>query len=145
MNKDIMTAEEFIEKNKIEDLCFELNDELLTDDIDEFCEEKCYDYNCTTEDELDSFCQSYKKVTVYTKDRFKLTGKFIFEKIQDHLNDNFAFRDNIESLMGKGFFDNVCEEFNKGFETYTTDKFIGFIDLSNEVKEYIQGEMQNEE
>lgn len=144
MTKDIMTAEEFIERNKTEDLCFELDDERLTDDIDEFCEEKYYDYNCTTEAELDNFCQSYKKVTVYTKDRFNLTGKFIFEKIQDHLDDNFAFQDNIESLIGENFFDNICDEFNKKLETYTTDKFIGFMDLSNELKEYIQNEVQND-
>lgn len=53
MTKDIMTVEEFIKRNKTEDLCFELDDELLTDDIDEFCEEKYNDYNCTTEEELE--------------------------------------------------------------------------------------------
>ena len=144
MTEKIMTVEEFIERNKTEDLCFELDDERLTDDIDEFCEEKYNDYNYTTEDELNYFCQYYKKIAVYTKDKFKLTSGFIFENIQDHLDDNFAFQDNIESLIGESFFDNVCEEFNKKFETYTTGDFIGFIDLSNELKNYIQNEVEND-
>lgn len=144
MTKDIMTAQEFIVRNKTEDLCFELDDERLTDDIDEFLEEKYNDYNCITEDELNNFCQYYKKIAVYTKYRFKLTSKFIFESIQDHLDDNFAFQDNIESLTGKSFFDNVCEEFNKRFETYTTDELIGFMDLSKELKEYIEKEVKND-
>ena len=47
-------------------------------------------------------------------------------------------------LIGESFFDNVCEEFNKKFETYTTGDFIGFIDLSNELKNYIQNEVEND-
>ena len=144
MTKDIMTIEEFIERNKTEDLCFVLDDERLTDDIDEFCEEKYHDYNCTTEYELDNFCQYYKKVSVYTKDKFKLTSGFIFENIQDHLVDNYGFEDDIESLLGESFFDNVCEKFNSNFETYTTGKFIGYLDLSNELKKKKKKEVEND-
>lgn len=138
--KDTITVQEFIERNKTEDLCFELDDERLTDDINEFLEEQ---YSYYTDENLDSFCEIFKGVAVYTKDRFKLTGNFIFEDIQDYLEDNFGFQDDIKCLIGKDFFDNICEEFNKKIETYTTDELIGFMDLSKELKEYIEKEVKN--
>ena len=144
MTKDIMTVQEFIERNKTEDLCFELDDERLTDDIDEFLEEQAYYCDNISDEGLKRYCNYFKNVAVYTKDRFKLTGDFIFEDIQDYLEDKFGFQDDIKSLIGKNFFDNICEEFNKKIETYTTDELIGFMDLSKELKEYIEKEVKND-
>lgn len=144
MIKDIMTVQEFIERNKTEDLCFELDDERLTDDINEFLEEQAYYYDGTTDEDFKRYCDYFENVAVYTKDRFKLTGNFIFEEIQNWLEDNYAYQDDVKSLIDNNFFDNVCEEFNKKFETYTVDKLVGFMDLSKELKEYIEKEVKND-
>ena len=144
MTKDIMTAQEFIERNKTEDLCFKLDDERLTDDIDEFLEEQDYYCDNISDEGLKRYCGYFKNVAVYTKDRFKLTGNFIFEDIQDYLEDNFGFQDDIKCLIGKNFFDNICEEFNKKIETYTIGELVGVMDLSKELKEYIEKEVKND-
>lgn len=132
------------------DLCFEdMSQEHLydADSIDDFCESIIEDISCEVDctefqNACDEILERSKCLKVFEKDCFRMTAGSIKEYIQDYANDNFgtAF-DNYEVMFSEKA-DKLLEEFEaellKDNNIYTTGKSVGFIDLSDFVKEAIK-------
>ena len=139
-----ITYEEFLEKNKTEDLCFEISDENLSEDIEDYFSEQLYDV--TTKEEMDVAIKSAKNIIVSTKDRYKLPKDFILEQVSDYLSDNFGYNGYelgyLEEMVGAEVF-KECEkkinEYIKGWYCSGTIKYK--LDASKEVKEYLEEEL----
>lgn len=142
----ILKANDFDKKNKKEDLCFLLNEEMISDDTDEYIEEVS-NYIHTQEDYKRAI-EEAKRIKVYKKDRFKLTPSFLFEQIYDYLSDNYGYDafewGHLEDRIGTKFFDRICNKFNKEFSYYISDDFVCYLDLSENLKMYCEDYLKDE-
>jgi hypothetical protein len=140
----VITYDEFLEKDKTEDLCFEVSDEKISDDLEDYFSEQL-DYVVTKED-VDNAINNAKNIIVSTKDRYKLPKNFILEAVSDYLSDNFGYDayelGYLEDMVGGEVFD-ICEskinEHIKGW--YTSDVIKYKLDASKEVEEYLKEEL----
>lgn len=145
-NKPTITAKEFVKRNKKEDLCFDLEDGILTDDIEERVSIDA-EY-ISSEEDYKSALKRVSHIKVYKKERYKLTPAFLFEQITDDLNDKFGFdtydSGTIEDHVGADFFDKICKKFNKEFSYYTSDEHVCYLDLSKALKDYCEDYLKDE-
>lgn len=144
MSEEItITADEFIEKNKKEDLCFLVGDGKLSDEFEDYFEEnkECVDdYNS-----LQDILENARCIEVYKKDKPNISGTWVAERIQDYLEDNFGY-DSFEygsliSYLGVEFFDGFADKVNKKIYYYTSGEPMYILDLSNEFEKYLKDEM----
>ena len=126
-----ITAKEFVKRNKKEDLCFDLEDGILTDDIEERVSNDAE--SISSKEDYERALKEISHIEVYKKEKYKLTPAFLFEKITDYLGDNLGFdtyeNGTIEERVGADFFDEICKKFNKKFMYYTCDESVCYLDL----------------
>ena len=138
-----ITAKEFIEKNKKEDLCFEICDGKISDDFEDWFEEhkECVEDKKSLEEML----EIASVITVYKKVRFKLDENWVIEHIEDYLTDNWGFdiceNGDICDYVGKDIFKEFARKFNESFDFYITGKQVYSLDLSKEFDEYLKNEL----
>ena len=139
-----------IKQFKKEDLC-----------IEDFSEEHLYDY-CTIEEfyegivndltqetdivEFDNACKSYieqaKHIKVFKKLPIRIDYGWIKNNIEEWYYDNASNIDydyEVElSKKAENLLEKLVKEIHKNNPVYRSGAFIGYIDLSNEVQEYIE-------
>lgn len=124
-----ITSQEFIERNKTEDLCFKVCSKKFSDNFE--------DYFFANDD-----IEKSKKIEVFTKKRYKLTSKFITDAIFKDLKENWNYckklEGNLNDYITDDLFNETVEKFNKNFEYYTGDEFICYLDLSKELAEFLK-------
>lgn len=143
VEKQSITAKEFIEKNEKEDLCFETCDGKISDDFEDWFEEH---KDCVEDkNSLEEMLEIASVITVYKKIRFKLDKNFVIDYIEDYLSDNWGFdiceHGNISDYVGKDIFEEFCNKFNKSFDYYIEGKQVYSLDLSKEFDEYLKDEL----
>lgn len=137
----VLTLEEFEVISQKYDLCFAVSDERLSDDAEEYCFEVSQ-YLKNLED-FKQALERAKKVKLYKKVRYKLSGEFLLEAVQDNLSDCYGYDTDtsgyLEDAIGEHFFDDIAEKFNEKFEWYTSEPVgMGFVDLSRELEDYVK-------
>lgn len=136
-----------LERLEKEDLCFEdINQENLYDynTMDDFFEEEIDAIDEVDPVEFQNACDTLvekcKQLKVFKKDYFRVGAHRIEEYIQDYFDDNYGNSDEYTVFFSE-MAENLLKEFLKTVEhdnqVYTTDKCIGYIDLSEEIKEYL--------
>lgn len=140
---DAITYEKFLELNKTEDLCFEVADGKISDDIEDyFCE---LDYVVTAED-VKAAIISAKQVKIFNKERYKIPKGFIMGFVSDYLTDNFGYdsyeQDSLENIVGEEIFTEFETKLNKELSHLYTS-YVGdyIMDISKEVEEYLKSEL----
>lgn len=139
----LITYNEFIEKDKTEDLCFEIADGNISDDLEDYFSELDY---VVTKDEVITAIRDAKNIEIYKKERYKLPKGLILEDVSSYLEDNFGYNGYelgyLDDMIGSEVFEQ-CEskinEYIKGW--YTTDKVVYRMDASKEVEEYLKEEL----
>lgn len=138
-----------IKQLKKEDLC-----------IEDFSEEHLYDY-CTIEEfyesvvndlsqetdivEFDNACKSYveqaKHIKVFKKLPIRINYDWIVSGIEEWYYDNASCADYDYEVQISEKAENLLEKFvkeiHKNNQVYRSGSFVGYIDLSKEIKEYI--------
>ena len=138
-----ITAKEFIKKNKKEDLCFEVADGKLSDDIEDYFSELDW---VISEDDIKAAINSAKQVKIYEKARYKLPKGILMEWVTDYLTDNFGFdtyeQDTLDNIVGEELFNEFEEKINKEISHLYTSYVGNYImDISKEVEEYLKKEL----
>ena len=138
-----ITAKEFIKKNKKEDLCFEVADGKISDDIEDYFSELDW---VISEDDIKAAINSAKTVKIYEKARYKLPKGILMEWITDYLTDNFGFdtyeQDTLDNIVGEELFNEFEEKINKEISHLYTSYVGNYImDISKEVEEYLKEEL----
>lgn len=138
-----ITAKEFIEKNKKEDLCFEVSDGKISDDIEDYFSELDW---VISEDDIKTAINSAKQVKIYKKERYKLPKGILMEWVTDYLTDNFGFdtfeQDTLDNIVGEELFNEFEEKINKEISHLYTSYMGNYImDISKEVEEYLKKEL----
>lgn len=138
-----ITAKEFIEKNKKEDLCFEVSDGKISDDIEDYFSELDW---VISEDDIKTAINSAKQVKIYKKERYKLPKGILMEWVTDYLTDNFGFdtyeQDTLDNIVGEELFNEFEEKINKEISHLYTSYVGNYImDISKEVEEYLKKEL----
>ena len=135
-----ITSEEFYEKDKTEDLCYEVKEGTVAEDIEDYLDEHS-DIDFDNTEEIQDLIQRSKQIPVYTKERYKIPEGFILDHVKDYLSDNFCYdwyeqgdlplnEDEIKQ------FENQINEKLKNW--YISDKLVYTMDLSKEVEEMIR-------
>lgn len=135
-----------LEQLEKEALCFEdMNQEKLYDSntMDDFFESEIYAINeadpVEFRDACDELVENCKQLKVFKKDYFRIGVHRIEEWIQDYFDDNYGTSDEYTVYFNETT-ENLLKEFLKTVEednqVYTTDECVGYIDLSEEIKEY---------
>ena len=138
-----ITAKEFIKKNKKEDLCFEVADGKISDDIEDYFSELDW---VISEDDIKTAINSAKQVKIYKKERYKLPKGILMEWVTDYLTDNFGFdtyeQDTLDNIVGEELFNEFEEKINKEISHLYTSYVGNYImDISKEVEEYLKKEL----
>ena len=138
-----ITAKEFIKKNKKEDLCFEVADGKISDDIEDYFSELDW---VISEDDIKAAINSAKQVKIYKKERYKLPKGILMEWVTDYLTDNFGFdiyeQDTLDNIVGEELFNEFEEKINKEISHLYTSYVGNYImDISKEVEEYLKEEL----
>lgn len=141
LSNRVLTPEEFEVISQKYDLCFAVSDERISDDVEEYCFEASQ-YLENLED-FNQALERAKKVKLYKKIRYRLSGEFLLEAVQDNLSDCYGYDTDtsgyLEDAIGEHFFDDIAEKFNKKFEWYTSEPVgVGFVDLSRELEDYVK-------
>ena len=139
-----ITYDEFLEKDKTEDLCFEVSDEKISDDLEDYFSEQL-DYIRTKED-VECAINAAKNIIVSTKDRYKLPKGYILENVSDYLSDNFGYDGYelgyLEDMVGAEVFEECEDKINQHIRGwYTSDTIKYKLDASKEVEEYLKESM----
>ena len=139
----IISYDEFIEKDKTEDLCFEIADGKISDDLEDYFSELDY---VTTKDEVVCAIRDAKHIEIMEKERYKIPKGWLIETVSDHLQDNFGYEPYelgyLDEMMGSEAFDECTEKINnfiKGWYTSGVTKYV--MDASKEVEEYLKDEL----
>lgn len=137
-----LTEEEFYKRNEIENICYCLDDVRASDDIEEYFEELCGDFE--NEQDVQDMIENAKNIEVYTKDRIHITSDRIKNWITSYIQDNY---DNEivdqEVYFNEELLEEFVKDFNKRNNGYIADKLIAKLDLSKQVREYIEEEIKN--
>lgn len=132
------------------DLCFEdINDEWLYDynSLDDFLEETINELNNNCDpveyiNACESAIEKSKHLTVCEKDYFYFSEDRLAEIIQDYGEDNFgtSFEDYEVTITNKAqeLIKELCYEINEHNKIYHAGSMVGFIDLSNLLKQKIE-------
>lgn len=141
MENKIFTEEEF---NKT-DYCYELSDEKLSDDIEEYIED-IYVNDTTPQYEIEQIIENAKEIIVYEKDYIQITSGHIEGYLQDYFEDNYYCSyfdfDVIEQTGIKSLIEEISKKVNESKCWYTSGEKVGYLDLSKQVKEYIESEIK---
>lgn len=139
MEDKIFTEEEF---NKT-DYCYELNDEVLSDDTDEYIEKKNDNISdLTIQYEIDKIIENAKKIIVYEKDYIQISKGYIEQYLQDYFEDNYFCSyydfDVIEQTGIMPLIEEISKKIKESKCWYRAGKQVGYLDLSKQLKEYIE-------
>lgn len=138
-----ISYEEFLRIDKTEDLCFEVADGKISDDIEDYFSELDW---VTSEDDIKAAINSAKQVKIYEKARYKLPKGILMEWVTDYLTDNFGFdtyeQDTLDNIVGEELFNEFEEKINKEISHLYTSYVGNYImDISKEVEEYLKEEL----
>lgn len=135
----IITEEEFY-KNEY---CYELNDEKLSHEIEEYTEEiDGYICDITTQEEKDKIIEDSKKIKVYKRDYARISSGRIEQFIEDYFEDNYGCSysdfDIVEQTGVRNLIEKISNKIEKSKCFYIAGELVGYIDLSKYVKEYFE-------
>ena len=135
----VITYEEFLKDE--EDLCFEINDEKITDDLEEWIAENCE--NIYTEEEKQQTIDSAKRIVVSTKERYKIPKGYILEQVSSFLEDNFGYDSyelgGLEDAVGGEVFEECENKINQHIKGWYTSGYLRYVmDASKQVEEYFK-------
>lgn len=123
---------------EVNDYCLFYNN-FVCDDTEELLDKI---YTNTREEDYDTLPVKCKQIKVYTKDRMKLPQNYIMEWIEDYLADNYGYDSyecgSIEDYLGKEMFIEFTNKVNKNIPWYILGEQVDTIDLSKEMKEYLE-------
>ena len=143
----IINYNEFLEKDKTEDLCFEVDDGKISDDLEDYFYEQL-DY-VNTKEEIELAINAAKHIEVSEKERYKLPENWLLECVSDYLSDNFGYDGYelgyLDDMIGKEFFDKIQDQINneiKGWYTAGVTKYV--MDASKEVEEHLKEELETD-
>ena len=98
-------------------------------------------YANTLEENYGTLPAKCTKIRVYTKERMKLPQNYIMEWVEDYLSDNYGYDSyelgSIEDYLGKDMFIEFTDKINKNIPWYVLGELVGTIDLSEDMKEYL--------
>lgn len=135
MSMPVMTMDEFNERCKTEDICYEIDDERCSDDPDEFFD----DINYGLDEGEENIIHWTSNIPVYKKEKWHITESWLEETISDYLEDNFSYSYwDCGELPGLQYIKEFVDKFNADSNGYTAGELIGRLDLSKEVLEYLK-------
>lgn len=140
--EETINLDTFEKLNKKLELCFGIGGNGLTDDYEAYIEDVISDIDLNSIQDVTGVLERAKRITVYKKHIFELTGQFLMEHVEDYLNDNWCYdgyeHGYLDDVIGKDFFDDIAKKFNKKFHWYLSGHQVCFLDLSKEIKEHIK-------
>lgn len=138
-----ISYDEFLKLNETEDLCFEVADGKISDDIEDYLDELYY---VATQEEIKTAINQAKQVKIYKKERYKLPKGCLIEWVSDYLTDNFGYdtyeMDTLDNIVGEELFNEFEEKINKEIShLYTSSVGDYIMDISKEVEEHLKSEL----
>lgn len=142
MKNKVFTEKEFNET----DYCYEVNDEQLSDDIDDYFDElnSCID-KYTTQTDKEYLILDAKRIPIYEKDYIKIHSGRIEQYLEDYFEDNYSCSycdfDVIEQTGIRPLIEEISKKIEESHCYYTAGDIVGYLDLSEQVKEFLKDEV----
>lgn len=130
--KPTWTVSKYEDSLKDMDICIQTYDEdVLVENISDYIDR----LPLFKEKDIPDVVESAKEVKIFEKNRFKLDVEDLTEYVYTLAYEDYNM-DDTDHVNGIELVKDFCNKFNEKQHWYTSGRQIGFLDLSQEVKEY---------
>lgn len=112
----------------------------IFEDIEDWIE----DYEPIDDEAIVDCYNTAKEILVYTTKKFQISSSWLYDKIVDYAEDNFAMSYYDQEPEAMDLLEDFVNEFNKKQYWYVSDELVAVLDASNEVKDYFKDKMIEE-